>query len=161
MPIMRGFARVPGLFRRWRKSKLAPGDSPTDFSASLKVFRQDGRVYLELLLVNGSDYSVWVEEASIVLSELEANRRTSISTGQSELQILQNIGADETLRVSPIGAIYDAAGRPQGKYSCLVFASVCYRIDNEWFNHALDTYRVEMGALTVLRLRRTRRLEIR
>jgi hypothetical protein len=136
---------VSGLFHRWRKTKSKPAGSQTDFSALLRIFRQDGWVYLELLLINRSEVTVWVEHATIVLSELEANSQTSICTGQAKHAILQNIGLDDTLRVGLAGAIYDAAGRPQGKYSSLVITTVRYRVGD--FNQTLDVYRVEMGAL--------------
>jgi len=145
-----------GLFRRWRKTEPEPGGSRIDFSARLRDFRDDGWVCLELLLVNRSNVTVWVEEAMVVLSELETNWQTSISTGQARHEVLQNIRPDDTLRVSLVGDIYDAAGKPQGMYSCLVFTNVRYRVGDEWFNKTLDVYRVEMAALTVFRLRRRR-----
>ena len=158
MKIVCDLGWVSGLFR-WRKtkSKPSPADSQTDFSALLRIFRQDGWVYLELLLINLSEVPVWVEHATIVLSELEANWQTSISTGQAKHPIRQNVGPDDTLRVSLAGAIYDAAGRPQGKYSSLVITTVRYRVGDKWFNQTLDVYRVEMGALTVFSLRREER----
>jgi len=117
MNIVCDLGGVSGLFRRWRKTKSEPGpaDSLTNLSALLRIFRQDGWVYLELLLINRSEVTVWVEQATIVLSEREANWQTSISIGQAKHPILQNIGPDDTLRVSLAGAIYDAAGRPTGE----------------------------------------------
>jgi len=156
MNMMRDSFWASRLFRRWRKTKSEPSppDSRTNFSALLRIFRQDGWVYLELLLINRSDVTIWVKEATVVLSELKANWQTTTSSGQVKHDILQNIGPDDTLRVSIARDIYDAAGRPQGNYSCLVSIKVCYRLDNEWFIQKLDTYRVEMAALTVFRLRR-------
>jgi hypothetical protein len=151
---MRDASWTSGLFRRWR-AKPAPGGFQIDFSAGLRVFPDDGWVYLELLLVNRSNVSVWVEEAAIVLSELEANWQTSVSTGQGRHEILQNIRPNDTLSVSLVGAIYEAAGKPQGTYSCTVFTDVRYRVGDEWLNKTLEGYRVEMAALTVFRLRRS------
>jgi hypothetical protein len=150
-----GGRRTFSLFRRWRKTKPLP-ISQTDFSASLRLIREDGWVYLELLLANRSDVAVWVEEVTVVLSELEASWQTTIATGQSNHAILAYIGSDDVLSVSLVGAIYDAAGRPQGKYSCLVFNNVRYRVGDEWINQTLDAYKVEMAALTVFRLRHRR-----
>jgi hypothetical protein len=157
MNIIRDWCWPSDLFRRWRKTKPEPADSQTDFSALLRIFRQDGWVYLELLLINRSEVTVWVEKATIVLSELKANWQTTTSSGQAKHDILQNIGPDDTLRVSFVRALYDAAGRPQGKYSCLVSIKVRYRMGDEWFNQKLDTYRVEMAALTAFSLRREER----
>lgn len=145
-----------GLFRPWRKTNPQPEGFQIDFSARLRLFREDDWAYLELLLVNHSNVTVWVEEATIVLSELEANWQTSIATGQTKHKILQNIGPNDTLGVSFVGSIYEAAGKPQGKYSCVVFTDVRYRVGDEWLNKTLDVYRVEMAALTVFRLRRSR-----
>lgn len=150
---MRDSFWASSLFRRWR-TKSEPVESQTDLSALLRIFRQDGWVYLELLLINRSEFIVWVEHSTVVLSELEANWQTSIPTGQAKHPILQNIGPDDTLRVSVVGAIYDAAGRPQGKYSGLILTTVRYRVRDKWFNQNLDAYRFEMAALTVIRLRR-------
>jgi hypothetical protein len=61
-----------------------------------------------------------------------------------------------TLSVSLARAIYDAAGRPKGLYSCLVRTNVLYRVFNEWCNAKLETYRVEMAALGALGLRTAR-----
>jgi hypothetical protein len=151
---MRDASWTSGLFRR-RKTKPAPGGVQIDFSAGLRAFPDDGWVYLELLLGNRSHASVWVEDAVVVLSELEANWQTSVSTGQARHEILQNIRPNDTLRVSLVGAIYEAAGKPQGAYSCMVFADVRYRVGDEWFSRSLEGYRVEMAALTVFRLRRS------
>jgi hypothetical protein len=145
-----------GLFRRWRKTKPGPGRFQIDFSARLKVFRDGGWAYLELLLLNQSDVTVWVETATVILKELEANWQTTISIGQAKHEILQNVRPNDTLSLSLAGAIYDAAGRPQGAYSCLVFTNVRYRVGDEWFNKELEAHRVEMTALTVFRLRRPR-----
>jgi len=93
--------------------------------------------------------TVWVEEATVVLTDLDANWQTSIPTGQARREIRQNVRANESLGLSLAGAIYDAAGRPQGRYSCLVYIEVHYRFDDEWFSKGLDTFRVEMGAFTV------------
>jgi hypothetical protein len=153
---MRDASWTSGLFRRRRKAKPAPGDFQIDFSAGLRVFPDDGWVYLELLLVNRSNVSVWVEEAVIVLSELEANWQTSVSTGPARHEILENIRPNDTLRVSLVGDIYEAAGKPQGMYSCTVFTDVRYRVGDEWFNKSLEGYKVEMAALTVFRLRSSR-----
>ena len=112
---------------------------------------------LELLLVNRSSWPVWVEDASVVLSDLDADMQAVVPTGQARHQILQNVGPNETLSVNLARAIYDAAGRPQGQYSCLVLTDVSYRVLNEWRNAKLERYRVEMAAVTVVRLRSTHR----
>jgi hypothetical protein len=145
-----------GLSRWWRKPKPEPGGCRIDFSARVRLFRQDDWAYLELFLVNRSNVTVWVEEAMVVLSNLEAKWQTSISTGQARHKILQNIRPNETLGVSLVGPIYEAVGRPQGRYSCLVDVEVHARFDDEWFSKTLETYKVEMVALAVHGLHRLR-----
>jgi hypothetical protein len=82
-----------------------------------------------------------------------------VPTGQAPHQILQNVGPAETLGVCVARAIYDAAGRPQIRYSCLVLPTVCYRVLDEWCSVQLETSRVEMAALSVLDLHSARRYD--
>ena len=144
------------LFRRWRKPSGDPEDGQIEFWARLKDFREDGWVSPELLLENHSEVTVWVEEASITLSELEANWQTTSSTGQAIHPIRQNIAPGDTLSLSIARAIYDAAGRPQGPYSCLVLTNVRYSVFDEWRNVQLETCCIEMAALAVVNFRRAR-----
>ena len=100
--------------------------------------------------------TAWVEEAKIVLTDLKVIWQTSIPTSQARREIRQNVRAHETLALSLARAIYYAAGRPQGTYSCLICIDVRYRLGEEWFNRTLDTHRVEMTGPAVLGLRRSR-----
>src|ERR1700722_3771922 len=75
-----------------------------------------------------------------------------ISGINSFIELLQNVNPNETLSVSIAGAIYDAAGKPQGQYSCYVLTDVRYRVRDEWCNAKLETCRVEMEALGVIGL---------
>jgi hypothetical protein len=59
--------------------------------------------------------------------------------------------------VSLAASIYNAAGRPQGQYSCLVSTDVRYRVFDEWCYAELETCRVEMAGLTAVDLRRAHR----
>jgi hypothetical protein len=144
------------LFRWWQKPGSESERIEIDFAPKLRIIRDNGWVSLELLLANRSKVTVWVEEARVVLSELDANWQTSIATGQAKHEIRQHVPPDDGLAMSLASAIYNAAGRPQGPYSCLVFTDVLCRVGDEWFSKALDTCRVEMAALTVIRLRRSR-----
>jgi hypothetical protein len=94
-------SRTSGLFSRWRKTKPESADFQIGFSAPLRLLREDGRVDLELLLVNRSDVPDRVGEARLVLSELETNWRTSIFTRQARCEVLQNRRpADKKARAS-------------------------------------------------------------
>jgi hypothetical protein len=88
------------------------------------------------------------------LTALDAIWQTGVPTGQVIHNIRQNVVPGDALSVSLAAAIYDAAGRPQGPYSCFVSTNVRYRVFDEWCTAQLETCRVEMTALTVLGLRR-------
>lgn len=137
-----------------RKNREEPNHAQIKFEPKLRITRQDGWTYLELLLVNRSSWTVWVEEASIVLTDLDANLQTEVPIGQVIHKIHQNVVPADALSVSLAATIYDAAGRPQGPCSCLVCTNVRYRVFDEWCIVQLETCRVEMTALTVLGLRR-------
>ena len=141
----------------WRqKNKAESKTAKIKFAPKLRITREDGWQYLELQLVNRSSWAVWVEEASVVLADLDANLQAEIPSGQARLEILQNVSPNEAFSVSLAGAIYDAAGRPQGQYSCLVLIDVRYRVFGEWRDAELETCRVEMEALSVFGLRSAR-----
>ena len=138
---------------RWWKRKTELERVESDFSANLRIIHDYGAVSLDLQLVNGSSRILWVEEAVVVLADLDANSQTSIASGQACLAIRQNIRSNEMLELSPVNAIYDAAGTPQGKYSFLIYIDVRYRVDEEWCHKSLDPYKVQMGALMLRSLR--------
>ena len=141
----------------WRKKNRAESKAgQIKFEPQLTITREDGWKYLELLLVNRSCWQVWVEEASVVLADLDADLQAVVPTGQARHQILQNIGPNEKLSVRLAKAIYDAAGRPQGSYSCLVLPNVRYHVLNDWCSVQLETCRVEMAALSVIDLHSAR-----
>ena len=141
----------------WRQKNRAESKSAQiKFAPQLMISRKDGWNYLELLLVNRSSWTVWVEEANIVLADLRAIWQATAPTGEARYQILQNVGPNETLGLSLDASIYNASGRPQGRYSCLVLTNVRYRVFDEWCDLKLETSRVEMAGYTVLDLRRAR-----
>jgi hypothetical protein len=135
-----------------RKNKGDSKSAQIKFAPQLTVTHEDGWTYLELQLVNRSSWAVWVEEANLVLADLNASMQTEPPTGQARYEILQNVRPNQTLSVRLARVIYDAAGRPQGPYSCLVLTNIRYHVFDEWCNAQLRTYRVEMAALTVVDL---------
>ena len=143
-------------FRPWRKTKCDANLALIDFSVRLRVFHDDGWVSLELLLINGSDATIWVEHATVALSDLEAKWQTTDPAAQTKHKIRQNLGPHDTLRISLAGAIYDAAGRPQGPYSSIVHTFVHYRLLDKWLVAEVESCRIEMAALSVLNLLRPR-----
>jgi hypothetical protein len=138
----------------WRqKNKAESKSAQIKFAPRLRIYREHGWVYLALLLVNRSSWTVWVEEATVVLADLDVIWQSAVATGQTTHKIRQNVPANDTLGVSLAEAIYDAAGRPQGPYSCLVLTDVRYRVFDEWCDAKLETCRVEMAAHTAVSLR--------
>jgi hypothetical protein len=138
----------------WRqKNKAESKSAQIKFAPKLSVTRDHGWRTLQLLLVNRSSWTVWVEEATVALTDLDANSQTVIASWQARQQILQNVSSYDSLSVSLARAIYDAAGRPQGPYSCLVITNVRYRVFDEWCDAKLETCRVVMAAITVVGLR--------
>lgn len=141
----------------WRQKNRAESKAAQiKFVPQLKFSRKDGWNYLELLLVNRSSWTVWVEEANIVLADLKAIWQTTAPTGEASYQILQNVGPNETLGLSLAVSIYNAAGRPQGRYSCLVLTTVRYRVFDEWCDVKLETSHVDMAGYTARDLRHAR-----
>jgi hypothetical protein len=122
----------------------------------LEIVREDGWQNLELRLVNRSSWVVWVEEVSVVLADLLADRKTVVPPERVNLSILQNVNPRETVDISFDGVIHDAAGKPQGPYTCLVITDVRYKVFDEWCNAKLGAYRVEMEALGNVGLRSAR-----
>jgi len=137
----------------WRhKNKPEFKSTQIKFAPKLKITHNDGWVYLELLLANPSSWTVWVEEASVALADLDANLQTATSTGEAILKIRHSIRPYDELSVSLARTIYDAAGRPQGAYSSLVLTNVRYRVIDGWCDAKLETCFVEMEALGVVGL---------
>jgi len=144
------------LFRWWRKAGSESEHIEIKFAPELRINRQDGGGSLDLLLMNNAGLTVWVEEAIVALTHLDAIWQTSIPTGRARHEIRQNVRANESLELSLAGAIYDAAGRAQGRYSCLIFVVVRCHVGEEWFTKALDTYKLEMTGLKARSLHRSR-----
>ena len=144
------------MFRWWRKIRTETGPAAINCALELSINRANGRVSLELFLANHVARTVWVEEAKVVLTGLDTSWQTSIPPGQAKREIRQHVRAHESLELSVAQAIYDAAGKPQGSYSCLICIDVRYRVGEQWFHKALDTFKVQMAGLKPRGLRRLR-----
>lgn len=141
----------------WRQENKAESRcAQIKFGPKLVIRREKGWGYLELLLVNRSHWTVWVEEATVVLANLNALGQFEVAPEQARHEIRQNVQADDTLSVSLAVAIYNAAGRPQGPYSCLVRTDVRYRVHDKWCSAQLETCHVEMAGLVPLRVHNAR-----
>jgi hypothetical protein len=141
----------------WKqKNKAETKSAQVKFSPRLEITRERGWQNLELRLINRSSWAVWVEEVNVVLADLVADLKTAVPPERIKLAILQNVNPRETVDVNFDGVIHDAAGRPQGPYTCLVLTDVRYRVFDEWCNAKLGAYRVEMEALGSVGLRSAR-----
>jgi hypothetical protein len=141
----------------WRqKNKAETKSAQVKFACHLAFTHENGWDYLELQLVNRSSWNVWVEEATIVLDDLSATFQTSNPADQAKIKIRQNVEAHNIVSVSLAEALYDAAGKPQGHYACVVLVEVKYSVFEEWCNTQSDVCRVTMRGLTAVGLRGAR-----
>jgi hypothetical protein len=144
------------IFRYLRRRQT---DSPVikiDLRPTVRIASFDGWASLELHLLNRSGFRVWIEEAKLVLTDLDANFQTGLATGQTAHKIRQAVLPNETLSMTITGSLYDAAGRPQGPYSFVVLGTVHYRIGEDWAEACIQQYKMEMTALSVVSCRRIR-----
>jgi hypothetical protein len=130
----------------WRQNNKSDSFQ-LEVAPKLAIRRGNGWGYLELFVANRSNRTVWVEEATVILADLNSVAQFEVAPGQARHEIRQNVGPNDTLSLSLNVAIYNAAGRPQGPYSCLVRTDVRYRVFDEWRNAKLDTSQVEMAGL--------------
>ena len=142
------------LFRRHKKDTFS--EIQIDLRPAVRITSFDGWQALELQVFNRSDVKVWIEEAKLVITDLEANFQTALATGQHIQKISQAVVPDECLSMSLAGGLYDAAGRPQGPYSFNLWGTVHYQILEDWAQANIRPHRIEMAALSVLRVRQIR-----
>ena len=142
------------LYRQRKKEILS--EIQIDLCPAVRITSFDGWQALELQLVNRSDVKVWVEEANLVITDLEANFQTALATGQHIHKIRQPVVPDECISMSLTGSLYDAAGRPQGPYSFQLWGTIHYRIGEKWAQANIRPHRINMVALSVLGVQRIR-----
>jgi hypothetical protein len=146
-----GAALAYWAIRRW-----LPKVSEFDFEPELSITRKNGWAFLDLVLVNNSRVPIFAESATFAVADLDADFQGAPASAEQNLQIREEIAAGEVLRISLVETVYLAAGKPQGEYSFLISGSIRYRAENNWYEIALQTYRVRMIALTAVRLLRMR-----
>lgn len=151
-------ALVYFLLRLWRsRADSRKRRSGVDFRPSIGFAMQDGYKSVALLLTNKSQAPVWTEEIEIALTELTANQQTAEATCHETHKIRQTVGSQDLLPISLVETIYLAAGKPQRKYSCIIFSMVRYRVGEKWFEETMPAYRLRMIGLTVAGIRRERK----
>jgi hypothetical protein len=132
-----------------RKERDETKAAQIKFQPHLEIVRNDGWADLSVSLVNQSSFTVWIEHVNISLADLNAKQQTATPIEHFKQEILQYVGAKETLRLSLANAVYDAAGRPQGPYTCLLLANVRYWVFDEWCDVRAATCRIKMAAINV------------
>jgi hypothetical protein len=142
------------LYRRHKKDTFS--EIEIDLRPAVRITSFDGWQALELQVFNHSDVKVWIEEAKLVITDLEAHFQTALATGQHIQKISQAVVPDGCLSMSLAGGLYDAAGRPQGPYSFNLWGTVHYQIRENCAQANIPPHRIEMAALSVHRVRRIR-----
>jgi hypothetical protein len=129
-----------------------------DFRPSIGFARQDGWQSVALLLENEADVLVWTEEIEIALTDLVATRQASDPSCHEVLKVRQNVPPHDLLPMSLVETIYQAAGRPQRKYSCVLSSVVRYRVGEKWFEEPMRSYRLKMKGFKVANIRQERKI---
>jgi hypothetical protein len=139
-----------------RKGQPETKAAQIKFLPEVQIDRVNGWSNLTLALVNQSSFMVWIEEARVELAEVQAKVQATKPLGSITQQILQYVGAKEALSVSLANAVYDAAGRPQGTYTCVLRTKVRYSVFDEWCDASAATCRIAMAAINVIELHSAR-----
>ena len=144
--------------RTWRRNIGAdPNDKTSGFRPRIGFTRLDGMESLSLLLDNRSPDFVWAEEIEIILSELTADQQTAAPTCRGVQKIRQMVRGGDMLPISLAQVIYNAAGDPQRKYTCVLSSILHYRIGDDWFERDMGSYRIQMAGLKAARMDRERK----
>jgi hypothetical protein len=143
-------------FEYLRRRQTNSPDMKIDLRPAVRIASFKGWASLELHLLNRSGFTLWIEEAKLTLEDLDANFQTASATGQAAHKISQAIQPNESLSMSIIGSLYEAAGRPQGTYSFHVLGTIRYRLADKWTEARIRQHKIEMTALSVLSCRRIR-----
>jgi hypothetical protein len=144
--------RLP--WRRKGKDETMAGQ--IKFQPRIEIVRQNDWGNLALQLVNQSSFTVWIGNVGISLVDLDVQHQFTTPMGCFTHQVLQYIEPKEIQTVSIANAVYDAAGRPQGPYSCLLLANVRYSVFDEWCEASAATCRISMMAMNVIELHSAR-----
>jgi hypothetical protein len=140
-----------------RKSAADPNGKSSGFRPHIGFTRLDGMESLSLLLDNRSEEFVWAEEIEVFLTELSAEQQTAAPTCQGVHKIRQMVRGGDMLPISLAKVIYNAAGDPQRKYTCVLSSILHYRIGDEWFEKNMENYRIRMIGLKASGIDRERK----
>jgi len=145
--------------RIWRgKFGRSTHGNGVDFYPNIGFTRLDGFKSVALLLENKSETPVWTEEVEIELTNLKANQQTSEPSCHEVSKIRQMVSPTDLLPISLVETIYNAAGRPQRHYSCVLSSVVRFKIGEKSFEEQMPAYRVKMVGLTVASVRHEKKV---
>jgi hypothetical protein len=144
--------------RVWQqRAAIDPADKSSGFRPRIGFTRLDGMESLSLLLDNRSREFVWAEEIEVFLTDLTADQQTAAPTCQGIQKIRQMVRGGDMLPISLAQVIYNAAGDPQRKYTCVLSSILHYRIGDQWFEKNMGNYRIRMTGLKASRMDRERK----
>ena len=144
--------------RAWqRRSDADPSDKSSGFRPRIGFTRLDGMESLSLLLDNRSRAFVWAEEIDVFLTDLSADQQTAAPTCHGVQKIRQMVRGGDMLPISLAQVIYNAAGDPQRKYTCVLSSILHYRIGDDWFEKNMENYRIRMTGLKASGIDRERK----
>jgi hypothetical protein len=146
------------VLRIWRwRSESDSWNPRKGFRPHIGFSRQDGMASVSLMLANGTEEQVWVEEIEIRLTNLVATDQAVEPSFQEIKTIRQMVPPDDVLPVSLAHTIYKAAGNPQRKYSCILSSMLRYRIGEVWSEKTMLNYKIHMAGLTADSIGRERK----
>jgi hypothetical protein len=132
-------------------------DPTRGFRPRIGFTRLDGMESLSLLLDNRSQNFVWAENIEVFLTDLSAEQQTAAPTCHEIQKIRQTVRGGDMLPISLAQAIYNAAGDPQRRYTCVLSSVLHYRIGEQWFEKEMETYRIRMTGLKASGIERERK----
>ena len=142
----------------WRqRNRRKASDKNSGFRPRIGFTRFDGMASLSLLLENESDTYIWTEEIEIFLSGLSAEEQAAEPSHHGIQKIRQVVHSGDMLPISLCEVVYEAAGNPQRKYTCILSSVLRYRIGEERFEKNMENYRLRMIGLTACSIHRERR----
>jgi len=115
---------------------------------------------LELAVLNRSNVTLWIDRANLILTDIDAQFQTVVPVGHETALIRYALPPGESIPISLNQCLYKAAGNPQGWYSFNLSGAVTYQIEEDWARVTIRPRRIEMTALSIIRLGRQGRKNI-
>jgi len=134
------------LVRLWH-AIFSSEENATIVRTKLTVTKIAGWRSLNLIIVNNAQRPLWLEAATVRLSNLVATDQTAGATGQATHAIRQSLRPRESMTIGLAAAVYEAAGQPQRAYDCVIDVTARLRMGDEWQEAAQPSYRLRMKGL--------------